>query len=143
MFNLACNRRSGVIWLIAGLLALMPHLPLSADSHSTVDKLNVNQADVTALTYLPSIGPARAAQIINLRNARSKGFTTLEELLEVSGIGKKTLEKLRPYATVTGGVAAPTEAMLASQANDSKDSDESMDKSNESNESNESAVTAE
>ena len=124
MFYLAQKYRSGITLLLAGLLALMLHTPLLAQSQKAVEKLNVNKADVTALTYLPGVGPTRAARIINLRNTKEEGFTKLEELLEVSGIGKKTLESLRPYSTVIGGVAAPTEAMLTHQAAEAKKDDE-------------------
>lgn len=128
MYFVAHSYRFGITWLLAGLLAVMLSAPAGAQTQAKVERLNVNQADVTALTYLPGVGPTRAARIINLRNTKPKGFTQLEDLLEVSGIGKKTLENLRPYATVTGGVAAPNEAMLT------KARAEHSDKSTESTE---------
>ncbi|MXW95295.1 MAG: ComEA family DNA-binding protein [Acidimicrobiaceae bacterium] len=61
--------------------------------------LNVNTADAAALEELPGIGPALAAAIVEHRR-QSGPFTTVEELVEVSGIGPAKLERIRPLATV-------------------------------------------
>ena len=63
--------------------------------------LNVNTADAAALEELPGIGPALAAAIVEHRR-QSGPFTTVDELVEVSGIGPAKLEQIRPLAT-TGG----------------------------------------
>ena len=63
--------------------------------------LNVNTASVAALEGLPGIGPALAAAIVEHRQ-RSGPFTTVDELVEVSGIGPVKLERIRPLATVNG-----------------------------------------
>ncbi|MDR3190190.1 MAG: helix-hairpin-helix domain-containing protein [Lactobacillaceae bacterium] len=59
----------------------------------------VNTATTTELQTLPGIGEKRAADIIAQRDQMG-GFKTVEDLREVSGIGEKTLEKLRPYLQV-------------------------------------------
>lgn len=59
--------------------------------------IDVNRASADDLVALPGIGPARAAAIIALRDARG-GLGSLDELLDVKGIGPKTLERLRPFA---------------------------------------------
>lgn len=61
--------------------------------------VNVNTADSTELESLPGIGPALAGRIIDHRTANGP-FATVDDLLDVSGIGPKTLERLRPYITV-------------------------------------------
>jgi len=61
--------------------------------------VDVNAATAEQLTALPGIGPARAAAIVALRGERG-GFRSLDELLDVKGIGPKTLARLRPYAAV-------------------------------------------
>ena len=63
--------------------------------------LNVNTADAAALEELPGIGPALAAAIVEHRR-QSGPFTTIDKLVEVSGIGPAKLEQIRPLATVDG-----------------------------------------
>lgn len=60
--------------------------------------ININQAGISELQRLPSIGPVLAQRIIAARSERP--FVTVEELRRVPGIGPKTLEKLRPFVTV-------------------------------------------
>ena len=64
-------------------------------------RLNVNTADAAALEELPGIGPALAVAIVEHRR-RSGPFATVDELVEVSGIGPVKLEQIRPLATVGG-----------------------------------------
>lgn len=77
-----------VIWMESG--ARIP----------TVDHpVNINQATVAELSALPSIYASVAQNIVSYREQNGY-FTSLEELRKVSGIGKKRLDNLRPYATV-------------------------------------------
>src|SRR5262245_38906619 len=59
-------------------------------------RIDPNVATLEELEGLPGIGPARAAAIVAQRRERGR-FRRLEDLLEVPGIGDKTLERLRPY----------------------------------------------
>ncbi|MCZ6574687.1 MAG: helix-hairpin-helix domain-containing protein [Planctomycetota bacterium] len=53
------------------------------------------------MQLLPGIGPARAAAIVA---DRARGaYERLDELQRVRGIGPKTLEGLRAWATIGGG----------------------------------------
>ncbi|MGQ0433647.1 MAG: helix-hairpin-helix domain-containing protein [Microthrixaceae bacterium] len=61
--------------------------------------VNLNQADVAALDALPGIGPATAAAIIEHRD-RIGRFTSVDQLLDVRGIGEAKLEQLRALVTV-------------------------------------------
>lgn len=69
--------------------------PISSD----LSIININTADAEELTLLPGIGPAKAKLIIQKRE-ELKEFQSIEELLEVKGIGPKTLEKLRNKITI-------------------------------------------
>jgi len=57
-------------------------------------RVNLNAADVAQLEQLPRIGPAMAERIIAWRDEHGP-FRTVEDLLEVSGIGEATLDGLR------------------------------------------------
>jgi competence protein ComEA len=61
--------------------------------------VDVNTADQAALEAIPGIGPVKAAAILQHRST-SGAFTTVEQLLDVTGIGPATLEAIRPYVTV-------------------------------------------
>lgn len=58
------------------------------------DKIKVNQASQQELETLPGIGPAKAQAILQYIEENGS-FSTLEDMLEVPGIGEKTLENLR------------------------------------------------
>ena len=61
--------------------------------------VDLNTADQATLETLPGIGPALAGRIIAWRDEHG-GFTAVEDLLEVSGIGETRLEDLRPRVRV-------------------------------------------
>ncbi|MBM7519712.1 helix-hairpin-helix domain-containing protein [Nocardioides nitrophenolicus] len=61
--------------------------------------VNLNTAGQAELESLPQVGPVTAQSIIAWRDAHG-GFTSIDELLEVDGIGPKTLAQITPHATV-------------------------------------------
>jgi competence protein ComEA len=66
---------------------------------SPAGPVNLNSADEAALDALPGVGPATAAAIVEHR-ARIGRFTTVDQLLDVRGIGEAKLEQLRPLVVV-------------------------------------------
>ena len=58
--------------------------------------ININTATRNELIDLPGIGESTADKIISYRDAK-KGFRKIEELMNVSGIGKKKFEKIKSF----------------------------------------------
>lgn len=71
----------------------------ASDSGSAAAQININEADAAGLQNLPGIGPAKAQAIIQYRTAHGP-FKRVDDLNNVSGIGDKTLERIKPQATV-------------------------------------------
>ncbi|HEY3527996.1 MAG TPA: ComEA family DNA-binding protein [Nocardioides sp.] len=61
--------------------------------------VNINTADETTLESLPEVGPVTAQAIITWRTQHG-GYTSVDQLLDVDGIGDATLAKLTPYVTL-------------------------------------------
>jgi comEA protein len=59
-------------------------------------KVNLNTATAEQLEALPGIGASRARAILELRTSLGGKFTSVEQLLDVKGIGEKMLDKMRP-----------------------------------------------
>ena len=61
--------------------------------------VSINTASSAELTALNGIGTAKARAIVAYREEHG-AFGTVDELLNVNGIGEATLEKLREFITV-------------------------------------------
>ncbi len=61
--------------------------------------VSLNSSDAATLEVVPGIGPVKAAAIIEYRT-QIGGFDSIEQLLEVDGIGPATLEALRAHVTL-------------------------------------------
>lgn len=61
--------------------------------------VNINTAGKEELMTLKGIGESLADAIIEYRQSYG-GFSSIEDLMQVSGIGETSFEKLRPYITV-------------------------------------------
>ena len=61
--------------------------------------ININTADEATLQTLPGIGAAKAASIVRYREANG-GFSSIEEIKKVSGIGDITYENIKGCITV-------------------------------------------
>lgn len=61
--------------------------------------VNLNTATQAELEALPEVGPVTAQSILAWRDEHGS-FTSIDELLEVDGIGDATLEQVAPYVTV-------------------------------------------
>ena len=77
-------------------------LPKSSNAGAArlTTKLDLNEATAAELDALPGIGPALAGRIIERRKIAG-GFHSVEDLLNVRGIGEKTLAKFRQWVYVS------------------------------------------
>jgi len=62
--------------------------------------ININTANSEELQQVPGIGPATAEKILQMRKSYG-AFKSVDDLLSIRGIGKKRLEKMRKYLTVS------------------------------------------
>lgn len=83
-----------------------PATPTAARARRPVD---INRAGRAELMTLPGIGARYADRIVALREQRG-GFVRTEELLDVRGIGPRTLERIRPFITI-GRSGAPQDSL--------------------------------
>ena len=60
--------------------------------------VSINHATPAELESLPHIGPKTAAAIIGHREAKGP-FASVDDLTAVKGIGRRTVERLRPLVT--------------------------------------------
>lgn len=85
--------------LPSGSASTAPGTGTSGATPAAGAAINLNTADVAALDTLPGVGPAIAGRIVDWREAHG-GFATVDDLLEVSGIGPAVLAKIRDLVTV-------------------------------------------
>ena len=62
-------------------------------------KINLNTCSAADLVKIPGIGEKTAEKIIKLREKKG-GFQSVDELLEVGGIGEKKLQEISEYVFV-------------------------------------------
>ena len=65
-----------------------------------VEKIDINQADQALLTKLPGIGSSTAEKITAYRDVNGP-FESIDDLLNVKGIGPEKLEKIKPLVTLS------------------------------------------
>ena len=71
---------------------------LAAGKPAPAGKVNVNTASAEQLTAVPGIGPKLAARIVEYRQ-KSGAFKSIQELMNVKGVGEKSFQKLQPHLT--------------------------------------------
>lgn len=73
--------------------------PVAKEVKAAQQLVNINAATLEALEALPGIGPVTAQRIIDYRTEHG-AFASVDQLVEVKGIGDKSLAKLRPLVSV-------------------------------------------
>lgn len=61
--------------------------------------IDMNKADTTQLKYLTGVGSSLALRIVNYRDSIG-GFQSIEQLLEIKGIGAKKVEGFREQVVI-------------------------------------------
>lgn len=62
-------------------------------------KMDVNAASISELDLVPGISIRKAGQIIQYRELKG-GIVNIQDLIQIKGIGKKTLAKMAPYLRI-------------------------------------------
>ena len=91
------------------LRLLMSLLSLFAAASMAVAAVNLNTATVAELDAVNGIGPSKASAIVEYRS-KNGPFKSVDDLQNVKGFGKKSIDKLRPELTV-----GPTPAKTAAK----------------------------
>jgi len=100
--NLAAVLTDGQQIVVGAPTAVAPGVATGAGGSSASAEgalVNLNTATADELDTLPGVGPVTAQSILEWRE-QNGGFTSVQELLEVDGIGPATLAKLTPHVTV-------------------------------------------
>lgn len=95
-------RTIGLVGPAAALCLLLTWVkapPVWGKGSAFTGVVNLNTATSEELERLPGVGPSKAAKIIEHRQRRP--FRTVAELVRVKGFGTKTLQRLRPFLTVS------------------------------------------
>jgi competence protein ComEA len=100
--NLAALLVDGQQVLVAapGAAPTAPGAPMgSVPAPVTSALIDLNAADQVLLETVPGIGPVTATAILHHRGEIGS-FTSIDQLLDVDGIGPATLESIRAYLTL-------------------------------------------
>lgn len=89
------QRRILFLLIIIGVFAFV------AGSLSAQEKVDVNKATFAQLEKIPGIGPDMAKKIIDQRKELGS-YKNVDQILQIKGIGPKTIEKIAPYLTIDG-----------------------------------------
>lgn len=84
--------------LVDGQQLIVPGSGVAPSAAGTIG-IRVNTADAEALDGLPGVGPVLAGRIVAHREAHGP-FTTVEDLLDVPGIGESKLAAIREVVVV-------------------------------------------
>jgi len=71
----------------------------SSNNKASNTKININTATLEELDTLPGIGPSTAAKIVAYREQNGE-FKTIEDIMNVSGIGQSKFNNIKDFITV-------------------------------------------
>ena len=104
--NTALLLEDGDYYYVPAVDEKIPDIACNAPANTYLDgesgfdyPLDLNTASQEALESLPGIGPSKAGDILAYRDMIGR-FTTLEDLLDVPGIGEATLDSLKEFLII-------------------------------------------
>jgi competence ComEA-like helix-hairpin-helix protein len=89
-----------VFSFLVALFLLLAAATLATTKKPPLKPVNINTATSEELQQVPGIGPATAEKILLMRKSYG-AFRSVDDLLAIKGLGKKRLEKMRKYLTVS------------------------------------------
>ena len=81
---------------------------LAAAKAAPTSKVNVNTATAEQFAVLPGVGLKLGARIVDYRQKSGGSFKSVQELMNVRGIGEKNFVKLQPHITTGEAPARPS-----------------------------------
>ena len=94
--------------------ALLLMLMSAFSSSALAEKINLNTADAETMQYIPGIGQSKAEQLIEVRK-KLGGFSSMDDIDAVPGIGERTMEDIRKYGSLDSGVSELTDEMRSNR----------------------------
>lgn len=82
-----------------GMQVYVPYLEGKTPATPVVQRVNINTASASELDALPGIGPTLAQTIVDFR-VQNGPFQTLEDIMNVPGIGQATFDRIKDMITV-------------------------------------------
>lgn len=84
-----------------GEAAAVPQVPAAGNAPAGADsqRVNINTAGLSELTSLNGIGPGKAQAILDYREEHG-GFSSIEEIKQVGGIGETIYDKIKAHIEV-------------------------------------------
>ena len=99
LLNLAAPLADGTQILVPKTGPTVAGMPGGTAPGSSSGLININSASATELEALSGIGEVLAATIVEYRDQNGP-FTSVDDLMDVSGIGPATLDEIRDQVTV-------------------------------------------
>lgn len=84
------------LWVQEEIKETADSLRKIVEKSATIRKYDINKIDIETMEKLPGVGPKTAKLIFDYRQEKGE-FSSLVELTNIKGIGKKTLGKMLPY----------------------------------------------
>ena len=99
------NAQYALALLLFSLILTTVTVGSAATKKPPLKPININTANSEELQQVPGIGPATAEKILQMRKSYGP-FKNVDDLLAIKGLGRKRLDKMRKYLTVSKSPAS-------------------------------------